>query len=308
MKTKKWSVVIGVLVCGALMLTTAILPTALPAGHAGTTDITRGEPGETPSAPPGTSVPIREPDLPIDSSGVYAAGLVNSFYTAYNLDDFAMPDYLYNLHNGLSEAAIYLNMIPNPYYSEALPIVLDMIPEIDDWLTDQTMADSLVDQLETLVALMYYEQDPIYKISETPVQLFNGAQSGYKFDYDAFLAVQHYELIRTQSAYKLFWAEHNQGVRPAVNFGQQTVVMAYLGVRNTGGYNIDILDVYTVEDNTGAIMGGTIVEVGRWSPTGNVPQVITNPCHIVAIQKIEPSQPVIFLDTNTGNIIDIVYF
>ncbi|MFH0816408.1 MAG: protease complex subunit PrcB family protein [Methanobacteriota archaeon] len=305
---KKIGLVIGAIVCVAIMAMSAAMPAIVTAGSGQVTK-EAGDNGSIPTAPagPGNPVPIPEPTLPSAPAWEYALN-AHDMAVATSIEVFEMPDYKAVICEKTYEAYRNLRLYQTPRYEAALDAIFEVMPGIKDWIIDDAQAEGLTDQMETLVALIFSEkiqQNPYYwDTTITPIYDEASTYSGYKDDYDVWgPRVGHYETVSTWEGWDMFWDAHEGGVPPAIPFGTETVLMAFMGLCPTSGYHIDITDIYASTSYSGAI----VVEVERWGPgSGNVLQVITNPNHIVSIDSALMAESVVFVDAHTGNVIDVV--
>ena len=77
------------------------------------------------------------------------------------------------------------------------------------------------------------------------------------------------------------------GVIPEIDFSNNTIIAVDLGVRNTGGYSIEITKV--VETDSKVIVS---VKESRPSHNAMVTQSFTQPYHVIKIRKI--TKPIVF--------------
>jgi hypothetical protein len=77
------------------------------------------------------------------------------------------------------------------------------------------------------------------------------------------------------------WRAHSPRPQPPVDFAKETVVAVFLGMRNTGGYSVQIVAVERQP-------GGAVVRYRerRPAPDAITAQVITYPFVIVAVPKV----------------------
>lgn len=92
-------------------------------------------------------------------------------------------------------------------------------------------------------------------------------------------------VIRSDSEWEAFWSEAHANrtspePAPEIDFDRSMVVAATLGQRSTGGYSIDIDDVYAID-------GATLVEVVETSPGEGclVTQALTAPAVAVVVDR-----------------------
>jgi len=109
--------------------------------------------------------------------------------------------------------------------------------------------------------------------------LARGYQSGVS---DAGVVV-----ARDEDAWRALWRRHAATVLPrpeppAVDFEREMVVGVTLGTRSTGGFGVEVARVVAAED-------GLFVEATERAPAPGamVPQVITQPFHMVAVPRRE---------------------
>lgn len=109
--------------------------------------------------------------------------------------------------------------------------------------------------------------------------LARGYQSGVS---DAGVVV-----ARDEDAWRALWRRHAATVLPrpeppAVDFEHEMVVGVTLGTRSTGGFGVEVARVVAAED-------GLVVEATERipAPGAMVPQVITQPFHMVAVPRRE---------------------
>jgi hypothetical protein len=95
------------------------------------------------------------------------------------------------------------------------------------------------------------------------------------------------DVIRTQEEWEAFWDEFQanrlpQTDPPAVDFSTQMVIVATMGTRNTGGYEITVEDMF---DDAGTL----IVQVLQASPGGGclTTQALTAPATAVAVSAVD---------------------
>lgn len=98
--------------------------------------------------------------------------------------------------------------------------------------------------------------------------------------------------VRDGETWGALWQEHTAGVDPPlpvpeVDFGREMVVAFFLGERPTGGYSVEIVRIILWPD-------GLVVRVAVTQPESGeiVPQVLTQPFHIVRVKRVE--LPVLF--------------
>jgi len=91
-------------------------------------------------------------------------------------------------------------------------------------------------------------------------------------------------VIQNQEAWNVLWAGRQA---PAVNFAQNSVLVALMGQQPTAGYGITITDVRATGTNIVAYVDETRPRTGE-----PVAQVITYPYHMVVVPKL--TQPVAF--------------
>ena len=89
-------------------------------------------------------------------------------------------------------------------------------------------------------------------------------------------------ILRTADEWQTFWRQH-AGARalPAVTFPTEMVVAACLGSRLSAGFSVEITSV-------GADQGTVLVRYRERVPPADAitAQVITSPCHIVAVPSL----------------------
>jgi len=89
-------------------------------------------------------------------------------------------------------------------------------------------------------------------------------------------------VVRTSEEWTALWRRHaGAAPAPTVDFATSTVVAVFLGSRATAGFRVEITGI---RQDGGA---GWVVEWSERRPArGDVlAQVVTSPCHIVAIPK-----------------------
>lgn len=115
-----------------------------------------------------------------------------------------------------------------------------------------------------------------------PVDVERGAISGYRYGDPAFTGDR---LVFTGDAsWQAFWAQHTANVfppppAPAIDFARESVLVALMGYRPTGGYGIEIERVVRLPS------GAIEATVRETSPAQGsiVTQVVTNPIHAVRV-------------------------
>lgn len=88
-------------------------------------------------------------------------------------------------------------------------------------------------------------------------------------------------VFRTPAEWEPFWRRHaNDRPIPSVDFEREMIVVACLGTKPTSGYAIQIVSV-------GMQQGALTVRFreGVPGPDAMTAQVLTSPCHIVAVPK-----------------------
>jgi hypothetical protein len=126
------------------------------------------------------------------------------------------------------------------------------------------------------------------KLIETVEQ---GEISYYHYDDLNFTGVDL--LIKNQQTWQWFWALHTAGRVPAgrepqIDFGKEMVIVTILGTQRTGGGpSTQVLEV-----NTGH-RGQSLHVLIRDDETPGLLQVITNPFHIIKLEKL-PDPSVVF--------------
>jgi hypothetical protein len=95
-------------------------------------------------------------------------------------------------------------------------------------------------------------------------------------------------VIKTQEDWTELWTkvksnEIPQPELPEIDFGRDMVIAVFLGTRNTGGYGIEI---------TGIVESSTVKVYAKEKtpePGSMVTMALTQPYHIVKLQKVEKS-------------------
>ena len=94
-------------------------------------------------------------------------------------------------------------------------------------------------------------------------------------------------VIREAQAWRNFWEEHVAGRYPKpelpfVDFVREMVIGYFLGERPTGGYVVEVEEIWVME-------GKVSVRVGVRSPPPGDPviQVLTQPCHLVRLGRFD---------------------
>lgn len=110
-----------------------------------------------------------------------------------------------------------------------------------------------------------------------------GSVSHYRYSDPGFVGGDF--VIREQRAWQWFWSLHNSGVfppspPPAVDFGQETVLVAMLGYQSTGGPSISIT---AITYDPGCNCYQVVVERDE---TPGMIQMISNPYHIVKARLV----------------------
>lgn len=110
-------------------------------------------------------------------------------------------------------------------------------------------------------------------------------------------------VIENPEAWLAFWERHQTGHFPAltsdfapssgslpeIDFTKELVIAVFLGEQRTGGYAVEIEEINVLEKEAEAVV---TVAVTRPNPQDIVTQVLTQPLHIVKVQK--PNMPVRF--------------
>jgi hypothetical protein len=103
----------------------------------------------------------------------------------------------------------------------------------------------------------------------------------------AFSGIQDSQqhVIRTEAAWQKLWKQHAATRQPppeppTVNFDREMVIAAFMGLRRTGGFAVEIARVESAQKN----LQITVVESSP--PEGGMSlQALTAPFHIVAVPK-----------------------
>ena len=88
-------------------------------------------------------------------------------------------------------------------------------------------------------------------------------------------------IIRTAAEWKALWQEHSPTQKmPAVDFAKDMVVGVFLGSRPSAGYEVEIVNVRTEQNNL-------IVEYAQKQPGRGTmaAQILTEPFHLVSVPK-----------------------
>ena len=252
--------------------------------------------GPVQSAIPGGRPPIKEPALPELSPAEFNLQVID-YTEALSIEVFRIPAFKFLLLNRLSGLQ---SVLETPDYSSAMDkITRRIVPKVDKWIANDAVRQELNELLETLGALVLKEMLSTPRMFET----IDLGISFYKFG-DDYLGVQHYELARTNQEWAAIWSAHVSGYYPQppvpeIDFSDKMVVMAFLGTYHWSPYSIEVTDVSRVDRYW-------LVRVERWAPGDPSMPAVTNPCHLVSVDKAPPSNPIIIIDEFTDNVIDII--
>jgi len=94
------------------------------------------------------------------------------------------------------------------------------------------------------------------------------------------------EVYRTQQEFEVFWGRHKAGSIPDVDFATRMVIAVYSGMKNSGGYSIEIT---SVDEKTAEEGGGIVVNyvTDTPSPGSMVTMALTQPYHIISVDASE---------------------
>ncbi|MDD3805685.1 MAG: protease complex subunit PrcB family protein [bacterium] len=94
------------------------------------------------------------------------------------------------------------------------------------------------------------------------------------------------QVINNEADWSTLWERMNAGIlpmpeRPAINFEKETLIAVFTGVRNSGGYSIEVTGV----ENKEAL---TTIGIKEKTPAADmmVSMSLTSPYHIVALPKL----------------------
>ncbi len=101
------------------------------------------------------------------------------------------------------------------------------------------------------------------------------------------------KVIQSESEWHDWWQRHNTAMEvidgeeqipapPEVDFSQETILIATLGMRSSGGYSIEFADIQRSADRVVAV-----VKMSSPGPDDMVTMALTAPYSIVAIPKHE---------------------
>jgi hypothetical protein len=89
------------------------------------------------------------------------------------------------------------------------------------------------------------------------------------------------EAVTSPAQFAGLWREHTSRPQPAIDFAKESVVALFLGMRNTGGYAVEIVELS--RDDTGFVLR---YRERKPSPDGVTAQVLTFPFVIAAVPRL----------------------
>ncbi|MBI4055241.1 MAG: protease complex subunit PrcB family protein [Elusimicrobia bacterium] len=98
-------------------------------------------------------------------------------------------------------------------------------------------------------------------------------------------------VARDESSWRKLWGLVSSEALPEVNFSKQMAVGIFLGIRNTGGYSVEITGV---REEGGRLV--VLYKEKKPSPEAFVTQALTAPCHLQVVPRSE--LPLVFRKTS----------